>query len=121
MDLTWEDLLPFAGSLTEEQANILIRGANARAASVAPCITAEDFPHKEAVRDIIWGAVLRRLETLSAGKVTKTIGPFSESREGSQVMFWPGEINELQALCASAATVAGSPVYSFPDALTWPC
>lgn len=122
MDLTYDDLLPFAPDLTEDKANILIRGANARAAIIAPCITAVDFPNKEAVRDVILGAVLRRLDPAKGGIVTETVGPFSQTRDNSKaarVLFWPEEIAELQALCAASA-VSGGPVFSFPDARPWP-
>lgn len=117
MDLTYDDLLPFAPSLTAEQADILIRGVTARVAQKVPCILA--LAATDAVRDILMAAVLRRYQA-GGGLVTEAqIGSVRIKRDApTSAILDSSEIAELQAMCGASAT--SGPLYSFPVAQCWP-
>ena len=113
------DLEPFAPGINPSKAQLMIADALARAVQVAPCITEDDFPHADAAKAVIRGAILR-WHTSGAGEVTsEQMGPFSrtvDTRQGSGSLFRPSEITELQALCASWRPVqrATLPQYVMP-------
>jgi|SRR6478752_6171301 len=120
MDLTYADLLPFAPTLTVEQADLLIRGVTARVAQKVPCILT--LTGNDAARDILLVAVLRR-HVANGGLVTsQRVGEVQidiEHTAGTVAgrLLTSAELEELQALCGSAAY---GPQYSFPDAQDWP-
>lgn len=119
--ITPDDLI-LSGPLDEDRALDLIATVTARAARFAPCILT-DSTIEVAAKGILVDVISRRYEaqTAPAPGVSETVGGRTKSTSGdSTVTFWPGEIAELQALCADAAAAATDPVYSFPDAPIWP-
>lgn len=121
ISLTWGDLLPFAPSLTVDQADILIRGVMARVAVRVPCILdLTDEGKVNAARDILMEAVLRR--AFGGGMVSsQRIGEIQVSidRETAAKLLLDSDIAELQAICAGTVATVG-PVYSMPAARDWP-
>lgn len=120
--LTTADLAPFA-TIDATKAQAMIDTALARAARVAPCIrdaTLSD-DNAEAAKGILRDAVLRWNEA-GAGAVTQQgAGPFQmsvDTRQPRRSLFWPSDIEELQAICrehggdapAGAFAVDTSPV-----------
>jgi hypothetical protein len=128
VSITLADLAPFA-EIPDAKAQAMIDDALALAARVAPCITDEDFSYPDAAKAIIRGAILRWHEAGTGALQAQTAGPFGvqmDTRQQRRGMFWPSEINDLTALCASSSTsyttsLAGSDVaagyWSQPD--TW--
>lgn len=99
-----DDLSPFA-TIDEIKAQAMIDDAEAMAVLAAPCITATDFAHADAVRAILRGAVLRWNESGTGALQAQTAGPFGQTldtRQERRGMFWPSEIVALQNLCADA-------------------
>jgi hypothetical protein len=124
IELTRQDLLPFAPSITEEQAQPLIAGTLARAAIKAPCILDDAFAYQDAAKDILMAAVLRRFMA-TGGAVTKAaVGSVSIEYAGAtDGGLSSGDILELQEMCRQqAGTIASAPAcdYSFPVASDWP-
>lgn len=97
------DLEPFA-EIPSAKAEEMITDALALAARVAPCILTEEFEYTDAARAILRGAILRWNDSGSGAVSQQTAGPFSQSldtRQQRRSMFFPSEIDELQALCGS--------------------
>lgn len=105
-----DDLRVFVPNLDPAQVDVLIQGALARAAVVAPCILDDDFTYADAAGDIIRDIILRRLETGSGALRSKTAGPFSETYE--PVHLRPGDISALQGLCSK---FTGTPAVAMPQ------
>lgn len=102
--LTVDDLAPFA-TIDAGKAEAMIADALSMAAMVAPCILDAGFAYEDAAKAIIRGAVLRWHDAGSGAVTQQTAGPFGQTLDTRQVrkgMFWPVEINQLAALCASA-------------------
>ncbi|MFC9769751.1 hypothetical protein [Rhodococcus jostii] len=102
VEITFDDLSPFAPTLVEGKAQLMIDDAIATAAVVAPCILDEDFTAGAAAKAIIRGALVRWAEAGSGAVVTQAAGPFSQALDTRQVrraMFYPSEITDLQRLC----------------------
>ena len=104
--LTLEDLKPFA-TIEDAKAEAMIEDAEAMAMSVAPCLaddTVELSPRQAAVvRAVLRRAVLR-WNDIGTGAVTQqSAGPFAQTvdttRSTPRSLFWPSEIDELQAVC----------------------
>lgn len=109
------DLAPFA-AISAVKAQAMIDTALARAARVAPCIRDESLSDDdaEAAKGIIRDAVLRWDESGNGALVQQTAGPFSQAvdnRMQCRGLFWPSEIEELQAICAAHA--GGEPTGAF--------
>lgn len=93
-----------------ESIDVLVDGANAKAARVAPCLTSSDPAPSEAqlaeARLILLGAIRRWTEAGSGAIQSNTAGPFSQvvdtrpARTGYNL--WPSEITALQDLCEVA-------------------
>lgn len=103
------DILAFNPDLDEKVVGILIKDGLAMARRVAPCIDEEDFPFADAANAIIRGAVLRWAESGPGGVTSesKTAGPFAvqtsfDNRQTRRSLFFPSEIKELEALCATS-------------------
>lgn len=106
--LTPDDLAPFA-TIDLSKALAMIEDALAMAAVVAPCITTAEFAYPDAAKAIIRGAVLRWDESGTGAMQQVTSGPFSttmDTRQTRRGMFWPSEIQQLQALCTTSGTYA---------------
>jgi hypothetical protein len=105
VSLTIDDLTPFASNITPEKASAMIATAMARAARVAPCIREDALSddNAEAAKGVIRDAILRWHEAGSGALASQTVGPFgmtTDSRQQRKALFWPSEIDELQAICA---------------------
>lgn len=104
--LSTADLAPFA-TIDSAKASAMIADAMAIAATVAPCITEDTFTKAAAAKAIIRGAVLRWNEAGSGATTSQQAGPFGQgSQTPRKGMFWPSEINDLQALCATSRSTA---------------
>lgn len=101
--ITIDDLIPFSPDINPVKAQAMIEDALARAALIAPCINDADFPHSDAAKAILRGAILR-WDDAGAGVVVQWgAGSFQESvdtRQQRKSLFWPSEIVDLQGLCA---------------------
>lgn len=101
--LSVQDLAPFA-EIPSAKAEAMIEDALALAARVAPCILQPTFLHDGAARAILRGAILRWHDAGSGALQSQQVGPFGQSidsRQQRRGMFWPVEIEQLQALCAT--------------------
>ena len=101
--LTPDDLAPFA-TIDVVKAQAMIDTALARAARVAPCVRDETLSvdNSEAAKGIIRDAVLRWHDSGNGAVTQQTAGPFSQSvdtRAPRRGLFWPSEVDELQAIC----------------------
>lgn len=110
------DLATFA-SIDEDKAEAMIDDAVAQAILVAPCLADEDsltVPQKAAVKAILRRSILRWNEAGNGGVTTRqqTAGPFSGSESvstnTSRGLFWPVEIEQLQAICAQVTGGSGA-------------
>lgn len=98
-----------------ELVDLMVAGANARAARVAPCLVATDpAPTADQVAEaqlILIGAVKRWTEAGSGAIQQQAAGPFSmmtDTRQRTGYNLWPSEISQLQAICASGTGPAFS-------------
>ena len=103
--ITPDDLAPFA-TIDEAKALAMIEDALAKAARVAPCLNETEFQADEmnvaAVRAVLRTAILRRNDAGSGAFQQQTAGAFSvshDTRQPHRALFWPSEIDELQAIC----------------------
>lgn len=118
--LTKDDLTPFVPNIDEDLAQAMIADALALAARIAPCIRGESLDeHDEAAaKAVIRGAILRWHDSGNGAYVQKQAGPFqltTDNRQTRKSLFFPSEINELQAICGtqragSAFTIDTTPV-----------
>lgn len=100
-----EDLAPFA-DIPEAKALEMIEDALGMAELVAPCLFESDFAHPRAAKAILRGAILRWHES-GQGNLSQEIevaGPYQhqqtfDTRTPRRAMFWPSEIEQLQAMC----------------------
>ena len=107
--LTPEDLEPFA-VIEEAKAIAMIEDAMSMAALVAPCLAddseVELKPHQVAtVKAILRRAVLRWNDAGTGAIVQESTGPWSQTVDttrSSKSLFWPSEVNDLQAVCRAA-------------------
>ena len=102
--LTPADLEPFA-DIAEAKAVAMIQDATAMAVRVAPCLDGDTVPtvsQQDAVKAILRRAVLRWNDA-GSGSITQVgAGPFQQSIDttrASKSLFWPSEVNDLQAIC----------------------
>lgn len=108
------DLITLRPKLDVATASLMIQGAIARAAQIAPCLLADEFTQEDAARAIILDALVRRADT-SGGVVTQqTAGPFSQSVDSRSTtnLFTAQERADLAALCgggAAARTIDTAP------------
>lgn len=120
----------FLSNVDDDRAMQTIATVIARASLFAPCILLPATPTIEAaMKGILVDIVVRRYRAheLPLGlSRSRAEGGRSESLDTKDVptaLFYPGEITELQALCAAATetiAAATAPVYSFPDPQPWP-
>ena len=102
------EVVAFNRELDPAIVEILIRDGLAMARRVAPCVDDDDFAYTDAAVAIIRGAVLRWAESGSGGVTSEsnTAGPFSfnqsfDNRVTRRSLFFPSELRELEALCAT--------------------
>lgn len=123
VDIQVRDLQALQPQLDAGVAQRLIDGTVARAAALAPCILAEDFPYTEAAQAIICDVILRRAEAGLGVVQSETAGPMSRTffpaAATGRALFLPGEIAELQALCTAASAAPADvalPTWAMPPA-----
>lgn len=125
MFLVPADLEPFAADIDAVKAAAMIEDAEAMAVLTAPCLpdlltpaegeTLADAARREAkvaaLRAILRGSILRWHETGTGAYQSQqtTVGPFGQqqtfdTRQARRGMFWPSEIEQLQALCSDRST-----------------
>lgn len=98
------DLVPFA-TIPEAKAVEMIADALSMATLVAPCIADEDFAHPGAAKAVIRGAILRWHDAGSGAVTQRSAGVYQETIDSTtrrNSMFWPSEIEQLQAMCRTA-------------------
>ena len=93
---------------TVELIDIMVAGANAKAARIAPCLSSADpAPTQDQLAEavlILVGAVKRWADAGSGALQQQTAGPFSQTLDTRQrpgFNLWPSEIEQLQAICAT--------------------
>ena len=111
--LTPDDLTLFVPNLNEDLAQAMIDDALALAATIAPCILGDGLTEtaEKAVKAVIRGAILRWHEGGSGLYMQQQAGPFqvtTDNRQTRKAMFWPSEIDQLQAICKDAPSDAVS-------------
>jgi hypothetical protein len=125
IDITVDDVAPFAPTANAALVQALIDGTVARAARLAPCIKDDNLDEDSvaAAKDILVQVVARAVETGTGQVTTISAGSFSQSVDTTQrrtTRFRPDEIRELQQICGvtrgGAFTIALT--YDSSDALT---
>jgi hypothetical protein len=99
--LVLDDLAPFA-DIPPAKAQAMIDDVMALAARVAPCILDADFAHDAAAVGDPARVILRWHEAGSGALQTASVDDYSfsfDTRQQRRTLFWPSEIEELQALC----------------------
>lgn len=94
---------------TADSIDLMVAGANAAAARVAPCLVATDPPPSNEqlaeARLILLGMIQRWTEAGSGAFQQQTAGPFGvvvdTRQKSSGFRPWPSEIADLQTLCAT--------------------
>lgn len=114
----WQDLLPFAPEITQEQADALIAGTLARAVVHASCILDPAFPSGDAVGDLLRDVVLRRFRSMGGRVLQTQIGSVMIKYDVDTVdgVFTMVEMAELQQMCrAFRSSPTAVPQYAMPD------
>jgi hypothetical protein len=98
-----------------EMIDLMVAGANARAARVAPCLTWTGTPAEQPAptadqlaeaKLVLVGAVKRWAEAGAGAFQSQTAGPFGvtvDTRQRTGYNLWPSEIQELQAICSTGS------------------
>jgi hypothetical protein len=104
------DDLP-SGIRSNELAQTMVDGANAKASRVAPCLASTDpVPTADQLAEarlILVGAVKRWAEASSGAFQAEQAGPFAvtmDTRQRVGFNLWPSEIEALQSICSTADT-----------------
>ena len=109
---------------SSELIGVLLTGANAKAARVAPCLvdtvtppTAEQIAEAKLV---LIGAITRWAQAGSGAVQQQSAGPFSvtvDTRTGSTgYNLWPSEIRQLQDICGGGKESAAFSIDTTPSA-----
>lgn len=92
---------------------LMVAGANARAARVAPCLVSTAPPptpeQLAEARLVLLGAIKRWGEAGSGAFQAQTAGPFSvttDTRQRGGFNLWPSEIEQLQDICGRTSSAA---------------
>ena len=98
-----------------ELVELMVAGANARAARVAPCLVSTDpAPSDDQIAEarlVLVGAVQRWTESGAGALQAQAAGPFSmavDTRQRTGFTLWPSEINHLQDICATGGTASAT-------------
>ncbi len=110
--ITPADLAPFA-TIDTAKADAMIADAMADASRVAPCIdddllAAEKLPQ---FRSVLRAALLRWHEAGTGALQAQQAGIYGQTLDTRQVrkgMFWPSEIESLQAICKGDEDTSGA-------------
>lgn len=91
-----------------ELIDLMVAGANARAARVAPCLVSTDpvptVEQTDEAKLVLVGAVKRWAETGAGALQAQTAGPYGmtvDTRQRTGFNLWPSEIEALQDICTS--------------------
>lgn len=109
---------------SHELVELMVAGANAKAARVAPCLV-DDDPAPSAdqlaeARLVLVGALQRWVEAGSGALQSQQAGPFGQTIDTRQKVswnLWPSEIEQLQQICADEDTSAGA--FSIRPTSSW--
>jgi hypothetical protein len=100
-----------------ELIDLMVSGANARAARVAPCLVATDpvptVEQTDEAKLILVGAVKRWAEAGAGALQSQTAGPYGmtiDTRQRTGFNLWPSEIEQLQDICKGEGSGAFSVV-----------
>ncbi len=105
-----------AAMQSEESIYLMVAGANARAARVAPCLTwdgsvvGEPSPtngQRDEARLILLGAIQRWVQAGAGALSSQQAGPFAmavDTRQRTGYNLWPSEIEGLQGICATGSS-----------------
>jgi hypothetical protein len=95
--------------------DLMVDGANARAARVAPCLVSTDpAPTADQLAEarlVLVGAVKRWSEAGSGAISQQSAGPFAmalDTRQRGGFGLWPSEINALQDICATGGDTSAT-------------
>lgn len=92
--------------------DLMIDGANAIAARVAPCLDSENDPEPSdgqlsEARLILLGMIRRWVEAGSGALQSQTAGPFAVAidtrQKSSGYRAWPSEVADLQVICSTGS------------------
>lgn len=102
------DLDPFV-TIEPAKAAAMIEDAEAKALAAAPCLGAPETtltPAQAAlVKAVLRQAIIRWVESGGGSFTQQTAGPYSvsvDTRQSRSGIFWPSEIDQLQAVCGSS-------------------
>ena len=105
-----------------EMIDVMVAGANAKAARVAPCLVSTNpAPTDDQIAEarlVLLGAVKRWADAGAGALSAQTAGPFSQTfdtRQRTGFNLWPSEITDLQAICSTEAP-AKREAFSFDTA-----
>lgn len=105
-----------------EMIDVMVAGANAKAARVAPClVSTTPAPTADQIAEarlVLLGAVKRWADAGAGALSAQTAGPFSQTfdtRQRTGFNLWPSEITDLQATCSTEAP-AKREAFSFDTA-----
>lgn len=91
-----------------ESIDLMIDGANAIAARVAPCLLLPEVTTEQMdeARLILLGMIKRWVEAGSGAMQQQTAGPFGmiidTRQKSSGYRAWPSEVNDLQVICRTS-------------------
>jgi hypothetical protein len=96
-----------------EMVDLMVAGANARAARVAPCLIDTTTPPTSDQLDeaklILVGAVKRWAEAGAGALQSQTAGPYGmtvDTRQRTGFNLWPSEITDLQNICKAIGSAS---------------
>lgn len=119
VNLTIDDLSPFAPNLSEDKAELMIADALALAARVAPCLSDDDLDPADqaAAVAILRGAILRWHDQGSGEGPQLVAGIFQMNPRGTQrrSLLLPSEIKDLTAICGGSGTRKAYSVDMVPE------
>ena len=99
---------------SNELAQAMVDGANAKASRVAPCLTSIDPPPSadqlSEARLVLLGAVKRWADAGSGAAQYQQAGPYGfsvDTRQKTGFNLWPSEIESLQEICKSDTEESG--------------
>lgn len=120
------DDLPIALQ-SAELIELMVAGANARAARVAPCLVdTETVPTEDQLAEaklVLVGAVRRWVDAGAGALQSQNAGPFGmtvDTRQRTGYNLWPSEIADLQAICSSGTDSSSGAFSITPTCSTSP-
>lgn len=115
--ITPDDLAPFA-EIDPAKAAAMIDDATAIALRLAPCLADTTDVTVIGMAKAILRAAILRWNDAGSGEVTQqTSGPFTTTytQQARKSLFWPSEIEQLQALCRDSGASDAFAIDTVPD------